>query len=95
MNALFFFSSCFYNFTAIYLYIELPRKFVLQCENDGEVEYEFPCYNLVERIDGLWDMTDTRYTDGAYGGVRLKTEEGTTHLLHAIFPRLQVGARFK
>lgn len=65
----------------------------IQCENDGDVEYEFPCYNLVERLDGLWDMADLRYSEGAYGGVRLKTEENTTHLLHAIFPRLQIELR--
>uniref|UniRef100_A0A023EZ51 Putative serine/threonine protein kinase n=1 Tax=Triatoma infestans TaxID=30076 RepID=A0A023EZ51_TRIIF len=65
----------------------------IQCENDGELEYEFPCYNLVERLDGLWESSDNRYADGAYGGVRLKTPEGTTHLLHCIFPRLQVELR--
>ncbi|XP_014251310.1 death-associated protein kinase 1-like isoform X2 [Cimex lectularius] len=65
----------------------------IQCDNDGELEYEFPCYNLVERIEGLWECSDCRYKDGAYGGVRLKTPENTTHLIHCIFPRLQVELR--
>ncbi|KAL1139815.1 hypothetical protein AAG570_006792 [Ranatra chinensis] len=65
----------------------------IQCENDGELEYEFPCYNLVERLDGLWEASDPRYADGTYGGVRLKSPPGTTHLLHCVFPRLQIELR--
>lgn len=64
------------------------------CENDGELEYEFPCYNMVETIEGLWDSQDLRYRDHAsYIGLRLKTSPGTTHLLHAVFPRIQVQLR--
>ncbi|XP_034241726.1 death-associated protein kinase dapk-1-like isoform X2 [Thrips palmi] len=64
------------------------------CENDGELEYEFPCYNMVEAIDGLWDSQDIRYGDCAsYIGLRLKTPPGTTHLLHSVFPRIQVQLR--
>uniref|UniRef100_A0A0A9YKM0 Death-associated protein kinase 1 n=1 Tax=Lygus hesperus TaxID=30085 RepID=A0A0A9YKM0_LYGHE len=65
----------------------------LECENDGELEYEFPCYNFVERIEGLWESTDKRYSEGVYGGVRLKSPPGTTHMLHCIFPRLQIELR--
>ncbi|BES87718.1 Death-associated protein kinase [Nesidiocoris tenuis] len=65
----------------------------VKCENDGELEYEFPCFNLVERVEGLWESTDKRYSDGVYGGVRLKSPPGTTHMLHCIFPRLQVELR--
>ncbi|KAG8222005.1 hypothetical protein J437_LFUL002766 [Ladona fulva] len=43
-----------------------------QCENDGEIEYEFPCYNLVETLDGLWDESDPRYLNSCYGGVQLR-----------------------
>ncbi|KAK6618330.1 hypothetical protein RUM44_002782 [Polyplax serrata] len=32
-----------------------------KCEYDEEVEYEFPCYNLVEKMDGLWNAEDERY----------------------------------
>ncbi|XP_075209802.1 death-associated protein kinase 1-like [Lycorma delicatula] len=66
----------------------------VQCENDGEIEYEFPCYNLVETVEGLWDENDPRYTgDSCYGGVRLHTPPGTVHLLHSIFPCIQVELR--
>jgi len=72
--------------------IHFVSLFLLQCENDGEVEYEFPCYNLVDRIEGLWDSQDPRYQENScYGGVRLRTQQGTCHLLHSLFPRLQVG----
>lgn len=64
------------------------------CENDGELEYEFPCYNMVETIEGLWDSQDVRYGDCAsYIGLRLKSSPGTTHLLHSVFPRIQVQLR--
>ncbi|XP_071450473.1 death-associated protein kinase 1-like isoform X2 [Hetaerina americana] len=65
----------------------------IQCENDGEIEYEFPCYNLVETLDGLWDETDPRYINSAYGGVRLRPPPNTSHLLNYIFPRIQVHLR--
>lgn len=66
----------------------------VQCENDGEIEYEFPCYNLVETVEGLWDEHDPRYSgDSCYGGVRLHTPPGTVHLLHSIFPCIQVELR--
>lgn len=64
---------------------------MLQCENDGELEYEFPCYNLVETLEGLWEENDPRYQgDSCYGGVRLHSPQGTLHLLHSVFPRIQV-----
>uniref|UniRef100_A0A1B6DYK5 Roc domain-containing protein n=2 Tax=Clastoptera arizonana TaxID=38151 RepID=A0A1B6DYK5_9HEMI len=66
----------------------------IQCENDGELEYEFPCYNLVETLEGLWEENDPRYRgDGCYGGVRLYSPQGTLHLLHSVFPRIQVELR--
>ena len=45
-----------------------------QCEVDGDIEYEFPCYNYTEALEGLWSPQDARYKDGGiYGGVLLKT----------------------
>ncbi|XP_033608089.1 death-associated protein kinase dapk-1 isoform X3 [Cryptotermes secundus] len=63
-----------------------------QCDNDGELEFEFPCYNFVETLDGLWDASDPRYhdPDSCYGGVKLKSPRDTFHLIHSIFPRIQV-----
>ncbi|XP_068081595.1 death-associated protein kinase 1 [Anabrus simplex] len=66
-----------------------------QCENDDELEFEFPCYNFVETLDGLWDGSDPRYADpdSCYGGVKLKSPPDTFHLIHSIFPRIQVQLR--
>lgn len=66
-----------------------------QCENDDELEFEFPCYNFVETLDGLWDESDTRYCgpDSCYGGVKLRSPPDTFHLIHSIFPRIQVQLR--
>ncbi|KAJ9574049.1 hypothetical protein L9F63_008575, partial [Diploptera punctata] len=66
-----------------------------QCENDDELEFEFPCYNFVETLDGLWDASDPRYhdPDSCYGGVKLRTPPDTFHLIHSIFPRIQVQLR--
>lgn len=57
---------------------------------DGEFEFELPIYNLIERLDGLWEATDPRYLGGIYGGLRIKPPVNTVHLLHSIFPRIQV-----
>lgn len=62
-----------------------------QCDNDGDTEYEFPCFNFVETLPGLWEPNDIRYRDAAYGGVKLRTPKGTCHLLDSIFLRLQVS----
>ncbi|KAB7507730.1 Death-associated protein kinase dapk-1, partial [Armadillidium nasatum] len=64
-----------------------------QCDNEGEIEYEFPCFNKVETLDGLWDPTDPRYEDGVYAGVRLKSPAPTQHLLPPIYTRIQVQLR--
>ncbi|KAK7866658.1 hypothetical protein R5R35_000274 [Gryllus longicercus] len=66
-----------------------------QCENDDELEFEFPCYNFVETLDGLWDESDPRYCgpDSCYGGVKLRSPPETFHLIHSIFPRIQVQLR--
>ena len=46
----------------------------MQCDVDGDIEYEFPCYNYTEALEGLWSSEDARYTEGGvYGGVLLKT----------------------
>ncbi|XP_044740300.1 death-associated protein kinase 1-like isoform X2 [Chrysoperla carnea] len=67
----------------------------IQCEVDEEVEYEFPYLNFVETIPGLWDASDPRYqeTNACYGGYRLKTPVGTSHLLNSIFPQVQIELR--
>ncbi len=34
-------------------YVNIFAISFLQCEIDGEIEYEFPCYNR-ENFDGMW-----------------------------------------
>lgn len=48
--------------------------FHFQCQCDGDIEYEFPCYNQTETIAGLWSHEDRRYDDGVYGGVLLRKQ---------------------
>ncbi|XP_068914792.1 death-associated protein kinase 1-like isoform X2 [Tenebrio molitor] len=67
----------------------------VQCDIDGEIEYEFPVYNHTETLEGLWDPEDPRYAtpDAQYGGMRLYTPPGTYHLFKSIFPHIQVELR--
>ncbi|GIY91721.1 death-associated protein kinase dapk-1 [Caerostris extrusa] len=58
-----------------------------ECETEGEIEYEFPRFNLVESVEGLWNSS--QYT--AYGGVRLSCQY--KYFLATLFPRLQVNLR--
>jgi len=67
---------------------------MFQCDNDGEIEYEFPCLNFMETIDGLWDPADPRYVDGVYCGHRMRAPAGSSpYLLASLFPRIQVQLR--
>lgn len=68
-------------------------KMCTQCDNEGEAEYEFPCYNFVETLDGLWDPSDPRYTNGTYCGVHVLPFDDFPHILAAIFSRIQVQLR--
>ncbi|KAM7309701.1 death-associated protein kinase 1 isoform X1 [Ixodes scapularis] len=68
-------------------------KMCTQCDNDGDVEYEFPCYNFVETLDGLWDPSDPRYAGGVYCGVHVLPFDDFPHALASIFSRIQVQLR--
>ncbi|KAH7957307.1 hypothetical protein HPB52_017281 [Rhipicephalus sanguineus] len=68
-------------------------KMCTKCDNDGDVEYEFPCYNLVETLEGLWDPSDPRYTQGVYCGVHVIPFDDFPHILAIIFTRIQVQLR--
>lgn len=49
------------------------RGVSLQCDVDGDVEYEFPCLNCTEATEGLWSIEDPLYkSGGVYGGVLLR-----------------------
>ncbi|GAB6027724.1 hypothetical protein CHUAL_001959 [Chamberlinius hualienensis] len=65
-----------------------------RCDNDGDIEYEFPCFNLIETLPGLWDKQGVPYTQEAvYGGVKLTAPKDSYQLLDGIFLHLQVQLR--
>ena len=65
------------------------------CDVDGDVEFEFPCFNFIETLSGLWEANDRQQyaSKTVYGGVRLRPPAGAPHLLIHQFPRLQVQLR--
>ncbi|KAK9888307.1 hypothetical protein WA026_000568 [Henosepilachna vigintioctopunctata] len=67
----------------------------IRCDLEEEVEYEFPIYNRIETLEGLWDSDDPRYTGKSshYGGVRLCTPPNTCHLLQSVFVFIQIDLR--
>ena len=64
-----------------------------QCDNDGEIEYEFPCLIFTETLNGLWQKDPKRFADGLYGGVRIKTDPDYGGQLRFLFDRIQVALR--
>ncbi|GIY19026.1 death-associated protein kinase dapk-1 [Caerostris darwini] len=64
-----------------------------QCDSNGDIEYEFPCFNMLDSQDYLWEKGDLRYTNAVYGGVRLQSWPADKHLLRCVIPRLQVQLR--
>ncbi|KFM70353.1 Death-associated protein kinase 1, partial [Stegodyphus mimosarum] len=64
-----------------------------QCDSNGDIEYEFPCFNMLDSQDYLWDKSDVRYTNAVYGGVRIQCWPADKHLLRCVIPRLQVQLR--
>lgn len=46
-----------------------------QCQSDGVIEYEFPCYNFLEtpNMAEMWKRDEPGFEDAVYGGVLLKT----------------------
>ena len=60
------------------------------CDMDGDIEYEFPCFNFVETLEGLWEPESRQ---PVYGGVRLCAPAGSPSLLVHMFPRIQVALR--
>ncbi|CAG9773909.1 unnamed protein product [Ceutorhynchus assimilis] len=64
----------------------------VQCDVDGEIEYEFPIYIQTETLNGLWVSNDAN-SESIYGGSRLYTSSGIFHLFKAIFSHIQVNLR--
>ena len=48
------------------------RPFLLQCQHDGEIRYEFPGYNVTEAPQNSWRLPPAG-EDFVYGGVLLKS----------------------
>lgn len=63
-----------------------------RCENDDEIEYEFPCLNFVETLNGLWQRDLKHFGNAVYGGLRIKSSDSLPQLKH-IFPRIQTHLR--
>lgn len=63
-----------------------------RCENDDEIEYEFPCLNFVETLNGLWQRDLKHFGNAIYGGLRIKSSDSLPQLKH-IFPRMQTHLR--
>lgn len=63
-----------------------------RCENDDEIEYEFPCLNFVETLNGLWQRDIKHFGNAIYGGVRIFAPDSIAQLKH-IFPRIQTHLR--
>ncbi|KAF5291586.1 hypothetical protein FQR65_LT01899 [Abscondita terminalis] len=90
------FQACFNHCDALgTLELLEALELCIQCEVDGEVEYEFPIYNQTETLPGLWDPGDPRYrtTGSCYGGVRLYAPPKCHHLFTSIFPHVQIELR--
>ncbi|KAF5270741.1 hypothetical protein FQA39_LY01479 [Lamprigera yunnana] len=90
------FQACFNHCDALgTLELLEALELCIQCELDGEVEYEFPIYNQTETLPGLWDSADPRYrtTGSCYGGVRLYAPPKCHHLFTSIFPHVQIELR--
>lgn len=64
-----------------------------QCDNEGEIEYEFPCLNFIETLNGLWQKDSKRFGSAVYGGVRIQTDPDLGGQLKHIFARIQVCLR--
>jgi death-associated protein kinase len=64
--------------------------------NDSELEYELPCYNLIEMddcfVDGEDDVAVDR-NDWKFGGVRVIATRAASSQLAHVFPRVQIRLR--
>ena len=65
----------------------------VRCESDGDVEYEFPCLNLIERLHGLWDRDERNMSDWLYAGVQMRCPRAMDAQLAHVFAKLQVQLR--
>lgn len=69
-------------------------NFCIPCEVDiDEIEYEIPCLNLVERLQGLWEPWKQCQANLPHCGLRLFTDEASMYHLTPIFPHLQIQLR--
>ncbi|KAL1488880.1 hypothetical protein ABEB36_014673 [Hypothenemus hampei] len=67
----------------------------VQCDVDGEIEFEFPIYIQTETLKGLWEPNDTRYSsrNATFGGLRFYTSSGIYYMFKAIFCHIQLHLR--
>ena len=77
-------------FSLVWFKVLEALEMCTSCEVDGDIEYEFPCLNFVETLEGLWLRDDKRFPNPIYGGVRLHTSFQSGAQLKYLFPRIQV-----
>ncbi|XP_054159221.1 death-associated protein kinase 1-like isoform X2 [Oppia nitens] len=67
----------------------------IQCDHEGDIAYEFPCFILREPIDDIWPQNNIIYADGAYCGVRIQCEPEVPsgQILVCLFSRIQICLR--
>ncbi len=44
---------------------------------ESDIEYEFPCFNLLCEPAGMWSADDRRFDDPVYGGILLSVNTST------------------
>ncbi|KAK6107281.1 Ankyrin repeats (3 copies) family protein [Brugia pahangi] len=59
-------------------------------DSDGEAEFEFPAFNVLDPPKDIWQRDRPTYV---YGGVRVLPMRGMERSLQSTFPRIQVALR--
>ncbi|EJD74145.1 CAMK/DAPK/DAPK protein kinase, variant [Loa loa] len=59
-------------------------------DSDGEAEFEFPAFNILNPPKDIWQRDRLTYV---YGGVRVLPMRGMERSLQSTFPRIQVALR--
>lgn len=67
----------------------------VQCDYEGDIAYEFPCFTLKEPPEDVWVKKSITYNDAVYCGLRIKCENHVPsgQILLCIFSRLQICLR--
>ncbi len=53
------------------------KRISIQCQVGNDIEYEFPCFNLLGEPSEMWAANDRRFDDPVYGGILLAVNTST------------------